>query len=179
MENAKIQKFKCDILRNFQTMWIHGSLTCVRFVAHNVIYVAVSENTPYSNISGILQDRPKMQFGSLVIGNVVSRWYVKCKHPLSISLSSCGHTLGERSKEGGWAINHSVKMEHNLSTCAGKKKRRRIRSKTFGVKKRWRKERKRERKSLRWEMGAWLKSETEGNTRSIITKYKQQNHIII
>ena len=106
VENAKIQKFKCDILRNFQTMWIHGSLTCVRFVAHNVIYVVVSENTPYSNISGILQDRPKMQFGSLVIGNVVSRWYVKCKHPLSISLSRhvVIHLGREAKKEGEQSI---------------------------------------------------------------------------
>ena len=31
-----------------------------------------------------------MQFGSLAIGNVVSRRHVKCNHPLS----SCGHTLG-------------------------------------------------------------------------------------
>ena len=99
-------KFKCDVLRNFQTMWIHGSLTCVRFVAHIVIYVVVSENTPYSNISGILQDRPKMQFGSLVIGNVVSRWYVKCKHPLSISLSRhvVIHLGREAKKEGEQSI---------------------------------------------------------------------------
>ena len=120
VENAKIQKFKCDILRNFQTMWIHGSLTCVRFVAHNVIYVVVSENTPYSNISGILQDRPKMQFGSLVIGNVVSRWYVKCKHPLYLALVMWSYTWEEH--QGGWAINHSVKMEHNLSTCREEEK---------------------------------------------------------
>ena len=144
-------------------MWIHGSLTCVRFVAHNVIYVVVSENTPpYSNISGILQDRPKLQFGSLVIGNVVSRWYVKCKHPLSISLSLVmwSYTWGEKQRR---RVSNQSFCENGAQfiNMRREEKRRRIRSKTFGVKKRWRKERKRERKSLRWEMGAWLKSETE------------------
>ena len=144
-------------------MWIHGSLTCVRFVAHNVIYVVVSENTPpYSNISGILQDRPKLQFGSLVIGNVVSRWYVKCKHPLSISLSRhvVIHLGREAEKEGEQSIilwKWSTIYQH----AQGRKKKTHQKQNFWSEKKRWRKERKRERKSLRWEMGAWLKSETE------------------
>ena len=30
VENAKIQKFKCDILSNFQTMWFFDNVSCAK-----------------------------------------------------------------------------------------------------------------------------------------------------
>ena len=55
VENAKIQKFKCDILSNFQTLWVHFCLKRKLNIYYPFVFLMSSSAKSSKNKSGIHQ----------------------------------------------------------------------------------------------------------------------------